>query len=487
MTFDRVLSRLARSTHCHLVAALAVALVAVIGLHNAEGGFVPPAADALGYAGIALTVAEQGVFTNSGLAREPGVPQPPGMFFAPLYPGAVGLLAVVDDTLRDTIACHYRQRGPEVMETCGLDLGSIEVLQPPLLALAAFLVWPIAWVLSGRRTVAWVALGFTLCSAEYANYAGNLLTEAFVLPLFAAFSLALALAVKRSHPGYWLLVGGVLGLLALTRPSFAYLAYVAATVLAVAAVVLVVRGRKSLRTAVAPLLAAVIAYGVVVAPWMVRNAVTFGVPAISAGYGPYILSERVAHNLMDGREWLAAFAYWLPDFGDDLGPALFGEETVSRLALRIDGSGTFYEIGNTWLRQETLEAAGSPEAHLDYLIEHYVLADLPWHVAVTLPLAWRGMWVSGYWMMALLPFFLWAFVRALRTGDFAFVWMASAAWFMLGLHAFTSVNVVRYNIILIPGVAYGAALMITAGTKRLLAAAADRFDWRGEWLQRSSR
>jgi hypothetical protein len=79
------------------------------------------------------------------------------------------------------------------------------------------------------------------------------------------------------------------------------------------------------------------------------------------------------------------------------------------------------------------------------------------HLAITLPLAWCGLWVAGIWSLAALPLFVWACVAAVRRRKILFLAYAAPAVILVGLHAAIANHYPRYNLGLIGPFAIGAA------------------------------
>jgi hypothetical protein len=112
------------------------------------------------------------------------------------------------------------------------------------------------------------------------------------------------------------------------------------------------------------------------------------------------------------------------------------------------------------VQEQSVEKAGGRENLLPWLIKNEVLGNLGKHISVTFSMLWRGMWVSKYWGLIAIPVFAGVFIYALRSAWLSFVIFSMPPWFMAGFHAFTSVNVVRYNLILVPCLAIAAAFAI---------------------------
>ena len=182
--------------------------------------------------------------------------------------------------------------------------------------------------------------------------------------------------------------------------------------------------------------------------------------AIVDGHGSHVIIVHVSYNDMTWREWAAAWFFWLPDFGDRLGPALFGAETVERL--RWIGKDSFYTVGNGPLSTALkAEVAAAAEPVLPYVLKTYVFGDLLNHVRVTLVMAWRGLWIGNYFGLVghmLAVFGVWHLYRSGRLP--VLLCIAVPAAFMTGLHAFVSVSIPRYNLIQLPYLAVLSAIVM---------------------------
>jgi hypothetical protein len=84
------------------------------------------------------------------------------------------------------------------------------------------------------------------------------------------------------------------------------------------------------------------------------------------------------------------------------------------------------------------------------------------HALVSLPLAWRAIFVSKYWGVAGLLCFVFVLIRRVRDGDRALLLASLPAWFMVAFHALVSISIPRYNLALIPLYAYAMAWTVHA-------------------------
>ena len=136
---------------------------------------------------------------------------------------------------------------------------------------------------------------------------------------------------------------------------------------------------------------------------------------------------------------------------------------------------TGYQVFSQSLSTPVADAVGylATAVNLDV---HGVFA----HVLVTLPLVVRGIWISSYPGAIMLLLFVPVLILSIRKRRYELAIFALPAWFMLGFHAFVSVNVTRYNLIMLPGLATGSALALMALAQRLRGAGG-HFARHGGW------
>jgi len=418
-----------------------------------------PEADELIYVEIAYDLNTFGIYSNgwSETGRALADTPAPGRFFGPAYPFFLAGMSLADPSVKSYLACHAARASD-----CPDPPVSLITAQALMAAIQMACVFAIALIVSGSSVLAGLALVLALIFGQAAIYAQTFLTENTAFLGFYVFLAAGVAAVSKPSKTIFALAGLGLAIAVLSRPSYIYLFYLVSLILAGLA------WRNSNLTGLSWRHAAIFT-GVVLAiaaPWMARNIVVFGEPALSAGYGAYILVQRVAYNAMSWPEWAASFIFWLPDFGDNLSRAIFPAELYARLG--FENPKDFYVVGNRELRPATLEAAGGAENHLSYLLNVYVLGDLFKHIMVTFPITLRGIWVGKYLALAgilFLPAVGWTLFKRRRFAPFAF--MVFALFFMAGLHGFVSVNVVRYNIPMVALYALVAAYVVMDMVRRM--------------------
>ena len=375
----------------------------------------------------------------------------------PLYPVWLAALMHIDPAFHDFLECAIANRRLPVAQAEAIcrPLGNIGYhAQAVLGAIGMALVWIAGWITSGRLSVAHLSALIALAAGQYAVDTTSFMTEALVIPLFAGVNVCLA----------WLLAGGgtlrrnaivatgcgiTLGALILTRPPYEYL--LPALLLAVGA--LIVRDRHR-RRAHAVALACILGFASLsVAPWLVHNYRTNGFVGLTSGYGSVVLGQRLAYNEMSGWQWVASFLYWTHGSDRELFTRWFGHETLRY----FDGSH----------ERAAVMARGTMARVWD---------NLPKHLAVSAPLAWRGMQphdrtggqavlrpsiIPDPWFgIACWLLLIFSLVRGTRRNRRVLLALMFCPTVIVTLNALVSLSYFRYNIGLVTPLSVGAALPI---------------------------
>jgi 4-amino-4-deoxy-L-arabinose transferase-like glycosyltransferase len=433
------------SSHLWLVILIAFL---VFSLQVWKHGDQVPAIDAVGHIQHAVGLNKD---TTFGYSRDASGVTEPAMFHAPLQMFVVAGAMSLDGNLAESLRCIAWAEKPG---DCKTSFGAFFLLQALILTLVPFFTWLMAWQLSGKKAVAWGAVVLVLLSGRPALYTTLFLTEVYALPLFAGLLFCLVAAIQSRFWFWFVAVGTLCGLLVMTKPAFAYLFY---ALLLVLSYWRAANGQNS-RLFWTTLGFLALPYLVIVGPWMWRNYVLFDTTSLTQGYGAWIMAQRLAYNMMTGLELSVSFVYWLPDFGDRLAAALYPPEAWRRLDL--DAQDGFYLIGNSDYLQQTLAAAGSKANHLSYLINEELWPNIIKHIAVTFALAWRGLWVAGYWGLIMVPLALayGAVAASRRRTDILMPLFACG--FMLGLYAFVSISLPRYSDLYVPLISVMVAMLV---------------------------
>ncbi len=427
------------------------------------------------YLGIAFDLLHHGRFTDGYrfAGGDATTIRPSGMRFTPLYPALLAAAAAVDPLLRRDMDCLVGHGGHGAC--CSRGAPSMRWLQFLMLAGTMGMLCWCGWRCSGRRSTGLLALGLALLAGPLLLASVDYLMTEIVSLFLVVASQALALravaadeAAWRPDPGWLFASGLVLGLAVLSRPAFAVLA---AAVLAAGTIGLAAAPGRAAARALAGLAAGI---GCVVLPWILRNALVMGRPALTFGYASHTLVQRLSFDSMSRHEYGMSFVCWLPD-GTGLGAALAGRHACDRFGWNSPDS--FYAIGIGPMLNRTLAQAGGWDRHMAFLVHGFLLHDpvrqLGWHALVTIPLALRGLYIDHWWGFVLAPVCAWITIRALRSRGPAarrFLVLCLPGWFMLGLNAAVAVDQVRYNLMLVLPFSVAGALAveraIRAGRRR---------------------
>lgn len=352
-----------------------------------------------------------------GAPGTPGALDAPTSFREPVPPAFVAayLKLVLPADVTDFEAWHY---GPYARL---IKLGNLVWVWVGLLGF---------WALSVRvlRHPAWVALSLLLAYTYFfhnPNTVNSLYTElhAGVLLIWACALLLLTLDTRRMR--HALLAGAVMGLLCLTKSVFQ--GAVPLTVLMVFAACGLAPRPRCERLEVFRLGGAMLlAFALVITPWIVRNRVQLNSTEVSAGRSGYVMFKRSLMDQMTPTEFRLGFDLYGPDAyrawvkGTDWGMVLpddglkggrlqrmnpyksdFQEEDNRSIALgRPDLSLTFYRKPAALYQQlrQMLAEAHVPHAELvaDKIMQRQALSSMLSHplahARVSLLLFWRGFW-----------------------------------------------------------------------------------------------
>jgi hypothetical protein len=248
----------------------------------------------------------------------------------------------------------------------------------------------------------------------------NLYTDLPAAAVATLASVALTIAATRQSPRFALLAGLLFGILVLIKAAVLYVFI---------GVVAVLGGFYLFRPAVIPLLTwvrelivLIVAFGVVVGPWMYRNHVYFGTFQISQRAG-VVLMMRAVKDQMTLEEYRGSFYVWAHPKLQHLVGNLLGfnardlqrggrlqhlntnpdsdfanDDLAAELAGRPDETITYYRRARAErvkLEQEYYAAGHpQPEADADTVLKQramaLILAHPLRHIALIVPFMWRG-------------------------------------------------------------------------------------------------
>jgi hypothetical protein len=415
--------------------------------------------DQVFYVTIAYDLDRYGIFSDGIFDPVDSSVQPaqPGMFFGPIFPAMVLAVMKLDHRFAEAVRCSVESnRGHRDESTCEAYEVPIRILNSILLAIGAAAIG-LAADLIFRRPPWTFVLAVLFASAALANEAhifSFVMTESAIFAIYSVFAWTLLRAEMRPTPIRFAVAGATLGLLTLTKPSFAVLLPVALAIV-FAFGYWITKISRNLIGAYALIFAG--AFMCIVAPWMVRNSISVGQFGLTKEYGSAVLVERFAYDDMTAQEFLLAFPYCTPGIGDLLFDKVYGADSMHRFTYHTPGS--FFHTG-----REQRDSLIAQNGQIDPLIGQLVRDEMAgswWrYLAVTIPLAWCGMWPGRVVSLLLLPLFLISVRQALRAGEPSLIFYAAPAVLMLALHAAVANHYTRYNLILIGPYSAGAAWII---------------------------
>ena len=400
-----------------------------------------PRYDAQDYVTIALNVVHHGTFSIS--PERPDKPPWPGMDRAPAYPLllAVGILASPGLRSLDTSA-YFKDESQA-------SLRPLRWMQLMLVQVTAFLAMWIAWELTRSLPLSFLTLGLVGLDSQLITISGAFLSENLACFLLTALSLCLLLTFRTLRLALFGLSGALLAALALTRPAYAYLGPLLVA-LACARWLRRPQERGQLR---AGILIFLVCFSVPVGAWMGRNVVRFQKARIANG-GGVVLDIRSRLNLMTARQYEAAFLFYSQSwYLQEILPDHFPENLNETIAF-LDESNPESAYRQAYARSAALTMEhGSASADslqkkeaIGRILEH------PWrHVAVTVPVAVRGIYVHGILFSALMfCSFLGGFLIVCWRRDAVAVAALLPSAFSFTFHAFLTQGLPRFSQPLIP-------------------------------------
>ncbi|MFD1627111.1 ArnT family glycosyltransferase [Azospirillum griseum] len=210
------------------------------------------------------------------------------------------------------------------------------------------------------------------------------------------------------------------------------------------------------------LLVAALTFAAPIGGWVMRNTSIIGVPVFTDLRSGIALSTREVFNHMSAEQYAAAFVYWTRGFGDGLAKRLFAPEVIAPFDLGQPGG--FYDEGQNGYgrRLATLEQAeGLSELaavkQLDRQLINAILDRPLIHLATTLPVLYRGIWIDEFIVVGL-PVFMIVLIGAVRRRDALTITLLGLGAFNLLFYALISLNITRYQMTAVPCIALACGL-----------------------------
>ena len=475
MTLPRIkLHRMSRTFLCFLSCSVIFTIILVVSFASIKFISTEPAKkDALQNFGYAFNLAKHGIYSIDGVYSMPAddADLKPSMKREPL-PNVV-------------LAAWLRLTAPNSLKLTVSEANRGENVRwakfSNIIWICIIIVLVFISVNDFTKSMMLAVLASAVCAYWMVLLSGmidRLYTEPQAAATILGSSYLLALSVRRSSVGLGLAAGVVGGCVALTKAVALYvLPFVALGMM----VLLVLRGRRLL-----PGLLIGIAFlfgsSLVVGPWIARNTILFNESQISTNAGK-VLYVRMLYDGMTSSEYRGSFYVWAPSGVKHLFEKYLGfkrsdlEEGGSlrrltrgkmlpqdKLAIqkhKPELATTYYNQTKAELKRRIhiFAKQGHPDrtraAQQDMKSEAVAsILEMPLdHLTVSLPIAWRGIWVRG-----LAPWL--AFVCFLSLLALPIIGIAMRRWeyvafslLPLGIYAIYSLgshHITRYTLPIVP-------------------------------------
>lgn len=380
-------------------------------------------------------------------------------------------------------------------------------------------IWLLMWHQTRSHPASLIALGLTYVFFFYnAAVINSLYTELHTSVLMIWSAVLLTRTLQTPRRGLAVSTGLLIGLLSLTKSLF----FVAGPLVLLLAVGLWWwrAPAGSARTALLHLaMPALLAFAVVVTPWMLRNKHQVGTTEISSGRAGYVMFKRGLMDQMSDTEFRLGFYLYGPQLykdsvaGTDLAIRLpedverggrmqwlnpytssfQAEDNQAIYAGRPDLSFTYYRKAAAVYQQvkQILVDGGHPRPDLtaDQIMKRVAMQTMLEHpvdhLEVSVLLFWRGFWWMPHNLDKLFPTFMhvdsrWgeafnalagmslfiAFLGFLLGRNATGVALTALPVVMIGMHTLLTQNLQRFTIPAIPFMLLALVVLVHAGVSR---------------------
>lgn len=341
--------------------------------------------------------------------------------------------------------------------------------QIAILVIISFLTAYIVFIVIRSILFTFISLIMIMFSITLTSAVNEILAELFTALLVLCAAILLYKILNRNKIIHFVLLGAVLGCLALTRVIFLYFIVI---IFLLFIYLFYKKNFKNRNYFIKGLLSFFLVYSLIIGGWMTRNFIYFKDTTISLR-GGVVLSIRTSYNMMNKKEFWGSFLYWMPDsrIRNKLINSFYGKNYVLIRLHRRHASSYFRSPDAEWakLLREYSEFKNGPqmaERELRKRAMKKILAHPFRHIAATFPFAWRGHFVErGYQLNV--PFriqirsnFLVNFLYFASLFFVSFVNLKKKNWplfafclpalYLFTAHSFLTHSEPRFNIPLIP-------------------------------------
>src|SRR5215470_9446659 len=295
--------------------------------------------DQVFYVTIAYDLDRYGIFSDGIFDPVDSSVQPaqPGMFFGPVFPTMVLAVMKLDHRFAEAVRCSVESnRGHRDESACDAYEVPIRILNSVLLAIGAAAIGFAAELIFRRPPWTFLLAVFfaTAALANEAHIFSFVMTESAIFAIYSVFAWTFLRALMQPAVARFAIAGATLGVLSLTKPSFAVL-LPAALAIVFAFGYWIKKTAPNLIGVQSLTFAAV--FMCIVAPWMVRNYVALGKFGLTKEYASAVLVERFAYDDMTAQEFFLAFPYCTPGLGDLLFDKINGADSMHRFMFHTPG------------------------------------------------------------------------------------------------------------------------------------------------------
>ncbi|MBF0560584.1 MAG: hypothetical protein HQL37_00945 [Alphaproteobacteria bacterium] len=430
-----------------------------------------PDADSIGYIAYARSLVVAGTYART--PDGPSVDLLPGR--EPLYSALLAGAAAVVPSIREAVVVC----APPA-ESCKAGFRGLQFLNFLLMGGAALLSMNLCRRAGGSRLASVIAGGYVVFNLHMYKDARYLISDFLAVGLGAAVSWSMFRAVRQPQRlSGWLVAGGALSLLTLTKAIFLPFAVMVTLGALGAGLARYTRQQEGARAfGPALILAGVLAISA--GAWTARNLALFGVT--DDGRAGVALSTREVFDHMTPSEHLAAFLWWTRGPGTGLAKRLLPETAWHRHEWYVpDGFYVTGQFANPELRLRRLTQAGLSPAQAEAATPRVVVGEILDHISAylaTMPvLFYRGLWFDEFIIFGF-PALLWLVWRSARRRDWPMIAALAPGLWSLLVYPAVSLNIPRYQFPAVIALALAAALAVDAlrQARRVSAARSEGID-----------
>ena len=276
----------------------------------------------------------------------------------------------------------------------------IKSSQIAILVIISFLTAYIVFIVTRKVLFSFISLIMIMFSITLTSAVNKILTELFATFLVLCTAILLYKILNQNKIVHFVLLGAVLGYLALTRAIFIYFIFI---ILLLFIYLFFKKNFKNRKYFIKGILSFLLVYSLIIGSWMIRNFIYFKDTTISLR-GGVVLSIRANYNMMNKKEFWGSFLYWMPygHLRDKLINRFYGKNDVLARLHQRNPSSYFRSPDAEWaklLKKYSAFKNGPQMAEREFRKRALkkISAHPFRHIAATFPFAWRGHFVErGY-------------------------------------------------------------------------------------------